>query len=148
MVEGPATIDPNESSGLSIAEGRLVVDAAIHEGGHPLLAGNEWTDYTVSGKVRLTASGAQLIVRSSADGTRGYLIDVDVKGRASVWRLDGDGRGRKLTTGVPAPGFHPRNEQTITVTVSGDKIAPVINKTVQPVAVDATYASGASGRQR
>ena len=80
-------------------------------------------------------------MRSSADGTRGYLVDVDVKGRASVWRLDGDER-TKLTTGVPAPGFHPRNEQTITVTVSGDRIAPVINKTVQPVAVDATYASG------
>ncbi|MFC7726515.1 glycosyl hydrolase [Nocardioides sp. GCM10028917] len=141
VVEGPATIDPNESSGLSIAEGRLVVDAAIRQGGHPLVAGKEWTDYTVSGKVRLTASGAQLIVRSSPDGTRGYLVDVDVKGRASVWRLDGDER-TKLTTGVPAPGFHPRNEQTITVTVSGDKVAPVINKTVQPVAVDATYTSG------
>lgn len=141
VVEGPATIDPNESSGLSIAEGRLVVDAAIHQGGHPLVVGKDWTDYTVTGKVRLTASGAQLTVRSSADGTRGYLVDVDVKGRASVWRLDGHER-TKLTTGVPAPGFHPRNEQTITVTVSGDKIAPVINKTVQPVAVDATYASG------
>jgi hypothetical protein len=142
VVEGPATIDPNESSGLSIAEDRLVVDAAIREGAHPLVDGHQWTDYTVTGKARLTASGAQLVVRSSADGTRGYLVDVDVKGRASVWRLDGDDRTR-LTTGVPSPGFHPRNEQTITVTVSGNEIAPVINRTVQPVAVDATYASGA-----
>lgn len=142
VVEGPTTIDPNESSGLSTAEGRLVVEAAIREGAHPLVAGQGWTDYTVSGKVRLTASGAQMVVRSSADGTRGYLVDVDVKGRASVWRLDGEER-TKLTTGVPSPGFHPRNEQTITVKVSGDTIAPVINKTVQPVAVDATYAAGA-----
>ena len=29
-------IDPNESSGLSIADGRLVVDADIREGAHPL----------------------------------------------------------------------------------------------------------------
>jgi hypothetical protein len=142
VVEGPLTIDPNESSGLSVAEGRLVVDAAIREGRHPLVAGAAWTDYTVTGKVRLTASGAQLVVRASADGTKGYLVDVDVKGRASVWRLDGANRTR-LTQGVPAPGFHPRNEQTITVTVTGDRIAPVINKTVQPVAVDATYPTGA-----
>lgn len=142
VVEGPATIDPAESGGLSVADGRLVVDAGIREGAHPIVAGSDWTDYTVTGKVRLTAAGAQLVVRSSADGTQGYLVDVDVKGRASVWRLDGESR-TKLTTGVPTPGFHPRSEQTITVTVSGDRVAPVINKTVQPVAVDATYPQGA-----
>lgn len=142
VVEGPATIDPNESSGLSVDGGRLVVDAALREGMHPLVAGAAWTDYTVTGKVRLTAAGAQLVVRASADGTRGYLVDVDVKGRASVWRVDGEERTR-LTQGVPAPGFHPRNEQTITVTVTGDRIAPVVNKTVQPVATDATYPAGA-----
>lgn len=142
IVEGPATIDPTESSGLSVTEGRLVVDGELREGAHPVVAGDGWTDYTVSGRVRLTASGAQLVVRASADGRRGYLVDVDVKGRASVWRLDGDERTR-LTTGVPTPGFHPRSEQTITVTVSGDQIKPVINRTTQPVATDATYPAGA-----
>ncbi|NYJ03604.1 hypothetical protein HNR19_004302 [Nocardioides thalensis] len=142
VVEGPTTIDPAESSGLSVTEGRLVVDGALREGAHPVVAGSAWTDYTVSGKVRLTASGAQLMVRSSADGREGYLVDVDVKGRASVWRVDGDERTR-LTTGVPTPGFHPRSEQTINVTVSGDQIKPVINRTTQPVAVDATYPTGA-----
>lgn len=142
VVEGPASIDPAVSSGLSVTESRLVVDGALREGAHPVVAGAEWTDYTVTGRVRLTASGAQLVVRASADGRRGYLVDVDVKGRASVWRLDGGERTR-LTTGVPTPGFHPRSEQTITVTVAGDQIRPVINRTTQPVAVDATYASGA-----
>lgn len=142
IVEGPATIDPAESSGLSVTEGRLVVDGALREGAHPVVAGESWTDYTATGRVRLTASGAQLVVRASADGRRGYLVDVDVKGRASVWRLDGAERTR-LTTGVPTPGFHPRSEQTITVTVAGDQIKPVINRTAQPVAVDATYPSGA-----
>ncbi|GGO72149.1 glycosylhydrolase-like jelly roll fold domain-containing protein [Nocardioides deserti] len=142
VVEGPTTIDPHETSGLSVAEGRLVVDGALREGAHPLVDGADWTDYTVTGRIRLTAAGAQLVVRSSADGTRGYLVDIDVKGRASVWRLDGEER-TKLTTGVPTPGFHPRSEQTVTVTVTGDEIAPVINRTVQPVAVDATYATGA-----
>ncbi|GAA4755063.1 twin-arginine translocation signal domain-containing protein [Nocardioides endophyticus] len=142
VVEGPTTIDPAESSGLSVADGRLVVDAAIREGAHPLTAGDAWTDYTVTGKVRLTASGAQLVVRSSPDGTKGYLVDIDVKGRASVWRVDGDSR-TQLTQGIPAPGFHPRNEQTVTVKVAGDRIQPVVNKTVQPVATDATYPVGA-----
>ncbi|MDH2414399.1 glycosyl hydrolase [Nocardioides sp. CER19] len=142
VVEGPTTIDPAESGGLSVADGRLVVDAAIRQGAHPIIAGHDWADYTVTGKVRLTASGAQLAVRSSEDGTSGYLVDVDIKGRASVWRLD-HGTRTRLTTGIPAPGFHPRNEQTITVTVSGDRIQPVINKTVQPVAVDTTYPTGA-----
>lgn len=142
VVEGPTTIDPNESSGLSVDGGRLVVDAAIREGRHPLIAGASWTDYTVTGKIRLTASGAQLAVRASTDGTKGYLVDIDVKGRASVWRLDGEERTR-LTQGVPTPGFHPRSEQTVTVTVTGDRIAPVINRTVQPVATDATFPAGA-----
>jgi hypothetical protein len=142
LVEGPATIDPAESSGLSVQAGRLVVDAAIREGAHPISTGAAWTDYTVTGRVGLTASGVQFVVRSSADGSRGYLVDIDVKGRASVWRLDGDAR-TKLTTGVPTPGFSPRTEQSVTVTVAGDQIRPMINKTVQPVAVDATYPTGA-----
>lgn len=142
VVEGPATIDPAESSGLGVEGGRLVVDAAIREGAHPISSGANWRDYTATGKVTLTASGAQLVVRASEDGSRGYLVDVDVKGKASVWRLDGGSRTR-LTTGVNTPGFSPRREQTISVTVSGDRIQPIINKTVQPAAVDATYATGA-----
>ena len=142
VVEGPTTIDPAESSGLSVADGRLVVDAAIREGAYPVAEGGDWDDYAVTGKVGLTASGVQLVVRSSSDGRTGYLVDIDVKGRASVWRLDGDSR-TQLTTGVPTPGFHPRREQTITVTVSGGQIRPVINRTEQPVAEDTTYPTGA-----
>lgn len=145
VVTGPATVDPSMSSGLSIADGRLVVDANIREGAHPFTAGADWTDYTVTGKVHLTASGVQLMVRSNADGSQGYLVDIDVKGRASVWRVDGAGKDErtKLTTGIPTPGFNPRSDQTVTIKVVGDQILPTINKTVQPTATDATYPSGA-----
>src|SRR4051812_6042483 len=119
VVTGPATVDPSKSSGLSIADGRLVVDANIREGAHPFTAGVGWTDYTVTGKVHLTASGVQLMVRSNADGSQGYLVDIDVKGRASVWRVDGAGKDErtKLTTGIPTPGFNPRSDQTVTIKV-------------------------------
>jgi uncharacterized protein YjdB len=145
VITGPATVDPSTSSGLSVADGRLVVDANIREGAHPFTAGVDWTDYTVTGKVHLTASGVQLMVRSNADGTQGYLVDIDVKGRANVWRVDGPGDGQRtqLTTGIPTPGFNPRSDQTVTVKVSGGQILPTINKTVQPAATDATYGSGA-----
>ncbi|WP_084653698.1 glycosyl hydrolase [Nocardioides insulae] len=143
VVEGPATVDPAESSGLSVEGGRLIVDGSLREGAHPIAGGAAWDDYTVTGKAGFTASGVQLMVRSSADGSKGYLVDVDVKGRASVWRLDGETR-TQLTTGVPTPGFSPRREQTISVTVTGDQIQPVINKTVQPAAHDATYPTGSA----
>ena len=145
VVTGPTTVDPSRSSGLSVADGHLVVDASIREGAHPYTPGTGWTDYTVSGKVHLTKSGVQLMVRSNAEGTQGYLVDIDVKGRANVWRVDGPGKDQRtqLTTGVPTPGFNPRSDQTVTVKVAGDTIMPTINKTVQPTATDATYAQGA-----
>ena len=145
VITGPATVDPSMSSGLSVADGRLVVDASIREGAHPFTPGVQWTDYTATGKVHLTKSGAQLMVRSNADGSQGYLVDVDVKGRAAVWRVDGPGKGQRsqLTAGVPTPGFNPRSDQTITVKVAGDRITPTINKTVQPTAVDGAYPTGA-----
>ncbi|MFG1643214.1 glycosylhydrolase-like jelly roll fold domain-containing protein [Amycolatopsis sp. NPDC049252] len=141
IVDGPATLPLAETSGLSVDTGKLVVDPATKPGAAPLTPGAGWTDYTVSGKVTLTAGGVQLAVRS--DGTHGYLVDVDAKGAASVYKVDGANRTR-LTTGVNTPGFTPTHVQTINVTVSGTTITPKINNTVQPAAIDASYPTGAA----
>lgn len=141
IVDGPAALPLAETSGLSVDTGKLVVDPATRPGAAPLTPGAGWTDYTVSGKVTLTAGGVQLAVRS--DGTHGYLVDVDSKGAASVYKVDGATRTR-LTTGVNTPGFTPTHVQTITVTVSGNTITPKINNTVQPAATDASYPTGAA----
>ncbi|MDT7798636.1 MAG: hypothetical protein QOI78_2069, partial [Actinomycetota bacterium] len=141
IVDGPATLPLAETSGLSVDTGKLVVDPATQPGAAPLTPGAGWTDYTVSGKVTLTSGGVQLAVRS--DGTHGYLVDVDAKGAASVYKVDGVNRTR-LTTGVNTPGFTPTHVQTINVTVSGTTITPKINNTVQPAATDATYPTGAA----
>ncbi|WP_284741425.1 glycosylhydrolase-like jelly roll fold domain-containing protein [Amycolatopsis sp. RTGN1] len=141
IVDGPTTLPLAETSGLSVDTGKLVVDPATKPGMAPLTPGAGWTDYTVSGKVTLTAGGVQLAVRS--DGTHGYLVDVDAKGAASVYKVDGSNRTR-LTTGVNTPGFTPTHVQTINVTVSGNTITPKINNTVQPAATDASFPTGAA----
>ncbi|WP_328457260.1 glycosyl hydrolase [Amycolatopsis sp. NBC_00438] len=141
IVDGPAALPLAETSGLSVDTGKLVVDPATRPGAAPLTPGTGWTDYTVSGKVTLTAGGVQLAVRS--DGTHGYLVDVDAKGAASVYKVDGPNRTR-LTTGVNTPGFTPTHVQTINVTVSGTTITPKINNTVQPAATDASFPAGAA----
>ncbi|WP_306211240.1 glycosylhydrolase-like jelly roll fold domain-containing protein [Actinoplanes sp. RD1] len=143
VVDGPATLTLARTSGLSVDSGKLVVDPATRPGAAALQPGTGWTDYTVTGKVTLTTGGTQLWVRADATGTRGYLVDVDVKGVASVYRVD-DGVKTRLTTGVATPGFSATRAQTVTVKVSGDTIAPTINNTVQPVATDATYRQGAA----
>lgn len=152
VVTGPATVTLAETSGLSVSESRLVVDPAASTAAAPIITGTGWADYTVTGKVTLTKGGTQIQVRADAAGTRGYLVDIDVKGVASVYRVDGATRTR-LTTGVATPGFSSTRAQTVTVRVSGDTITPTINATVQPAAVDATYAAGtvavrAEGTQR
>ncbi|MEV6639033.1 glycosyl hydrolase [Amycolatopsis sp. NPDC051371] len=141
IVTGPSTLKLAETSGLSVDTGKLVVDPATAPGAAPLTPGAGWTDYTVSGKVTLTAGGVQLAVRS--DGSHGYLVDVDSKGAASVYKVDGSGKTR-LTTGVNTPGFTPTHVQTVSVTVSGTTITPKINNTVQPAATDASYPAGAA----
>ncbi|WP_205661099.1 glycosylhydrolase-like jelly roll fold domain-containing protein [Amycolatopsis vastitatis] len=141
IATGPSTLKLAETSGLSVDTGKLVVDPATAPGAAPLAPGAGWTDYTVSGKVTLTTGGVQLAVRS--DGTHGYLVDVDQKGAASVYKVDGPNRTR-LTTGVNTPGFTPTHVQTVSVTVSGTTITPKINNTVQPAATDASYPAGAA----
>ncbi|WP_305787616.1 glycosylhydrolase-like jelly roll fold domain-containing protein [Symbioplanes lichenis] len=143
VIDGPATLTLARTSGLSVDAGKLVVDPATKPGAAPLLPGAGWTDYTVTGKVTLTTGGTQLWVRADVTGTSGYLVDVDSKGVASVYRVD-DGVKTRLTTGIPTPGFSATRAQTVTVKVTGDTIAPTINNTVQPVATDATYPSGAA----
>lgn len=141
IVTGPSTLKLAETSGLSVDTGKLVVDPATAPGAAPLTPGAGWTDYTVGGKVTLTAGGVQLAVRS--DGTHGYLVDVDPKGAASVYKVDGPNRTR-LTTGVNTPGFTPTHVQTVSVTVAGNTITPKINNTVQPAATDTSFPAGAA----
>ncbi|GIE95490.1 glycosylhydrolase-like jelly roll fold domain-containing protein [Paractinoplanes rishiriensis] len=146
LVTGPTTVDLAASSGLSVSAGRLIVDPAVATAPAAIQDGTGWTDYTVTGKATLTTGGVQLWVRGR------YLVDVDQKGAASVYRVDGDTRTR-LTTGVNTPGFTPARPQTITVTATGNTITPRINNTPQPPASDDTYPQGpvavsAEGTQR
>ncbi|WP_033338574.1 glycosylhydrolase-like jelly roll fold domain-containing protein [Catenuloplanes japonicus] len=142
IVDGPTTVSLAEASGLSVQNGALVVDPDALTSPAPLTPGAGWADYTATGKVTLTKGGVQLVVRASADGRSGYLVDVNERGVANVWRLD-NGTRTQLSTGIATPGFASTRAQTVSVTVTGDTIATKINNTVQPVAVDGTYPRGA-----
>ena len=66
---------------------------------------------------------------------------------SGAWTAREDAR-TKLTTGIPRRASTRARTRRSPINVSGDQIMPTINKTVQPVAADATVRPGASRRQR
>ena len=142
VVDGGTAIPLDRSSGVSTEEGRLAVDARVHSGGAPIATGAAWTDYTVAATdVRVTGTRASLLVRASADGRSGYLVELRSKGELAVVRLD-DGVRTELSPGTAVPGFTFQRPRKISVSVVGDTITPSLDGKAQPGATDPTYPAG------
>jgi hypothetical protein len=129
--------------GLTVLDGRLVVDAAARDGVTLLRDGADWQDYDVSATVRVERSTAGLMVRC-ADESNGYLADLRADGGVDLWRQTG-GTFTLLRQGQPRPGFDPAADHTFTVRVRGDRIVPSIDGTVLPEVVDGTHTAGRVG---
>ena len=142
VVEGGRDVPLDRSSGVTADGGRLAVDGQVLDGAAPLAVGSAWTDYTVAGNdVRLTGTSGGIMVRASADGRSGYLVQVDPKGVLTVTRLDG-GVPTLLATGAAVPGFTFQRPRKIKVVVAGNTITPYVDGKAQSAAVDDTYPSG------
>ncbi|MFF0727709.1 glycosylhydrolase-like jelly roll fold domain-containing protein [Streptomyces sp. NPDC004134] len=128
---------------LSVADGRLLVDAAAYDGVRVLKAGTGWTDYDVTARVRVDRATAGLMVRSP-DAKNGYLADLRADGGVDLW-LQRDGAFTRLRAGAAPPAFDAAADHELTVTVRGDTLTPALDGTELPGATDATFAAGTAG---
>ncbi len=143
-VTGPATVQlAPPSTGLSVADGRLVVDGAQLRGATVLRTGSEWTDYTVTTRTRIENGTSGLVVRS-ADARNGYLVDTRADGGIDVWRQV-DGAFTLLRPGTANPGFDPDAEHEISVVARGNTITPVLDGVAQPEVTDDRFPAGTAG---
>lgn len=131
------------SRGLSISDGRLLVDAGARDGITLLRNGAAWRDYDVVAKVRVQRATAGLMVRSS-DTENGILADLRTDGAVDIWRQD-NGSFTLVQPGQPLAGFDPNVDHLLTVEVRGDRIVRSLDGVAMPPVIDATYPTGRVG---
>lgn len=133
---------PLVSRGLSVSDGRLLVDAAARDGVTLLRDGAGWQDYDVTAKVRIESATAGLVVRS-ADEANGVLADLRADGAVDVW-AQRDGAFSLVRSGSPVPGFDPAADHDLVVRVRGTTLTVSLDGADQaPAALP--YASGRVG---
>ncbi|MFC1408748.1 glycosyl hydrolase [Streptacidiphilus sp. N1-12] len=142
QVAGGASV-PLAGRALSVADGRLVVDAAAYDGVRVLKGGTGWTDYTVNATVRIGSGTAGLMVRCS-DPKNGYLADLRADGGIDLWRQV-DGGFALLRQGAGVAGFDPADDHALQVTVQGQQITPSLDGTALPPVSDPTFGAGTVG---
>ncbi|WP_433892455.1 glycosyl hydrolase [Streptomyces sp. CA-111067] len=128
---------------LSVADGRLVVAASAYDGVRVLKDGAGWTDYTVSGTVRINSGTAGLLVRCS-DAKNGYLADLRTDGGVDVWRQQ-DGAFDLLRPGAAVAGFDAGADHRLQVTVAGRDLTVSLDGVEAAPVSDASFAAGTVG---
>ena len=140
---GPVELDDAGDAGLRVQDGRLIVDAAGREGVTLLEAGAGWQDYDVAATVSVLQSTAGLMVRSP-DPRNGYLVDLRDDGGVNVWRQV-DGGFSLLRLGDAVPGFDPRADHRLEVSLRGDMITPSLDGRQLPTVTDGRFSRGRVG---
>jgi hypothetical protein len=133
---------PLVSRGLSVSDGRLLVDAAVRDGVTLLRPGAQWQDYDVEAKVRVESATAGLMVRSASEGD-GVLADLRADGAVDVWQQT-DGSFSLVRSGTPVPGFDASADHVLVVTVRGTHLTVTLDGTAQAPA-DIAFATGRVG---
>lgn len=133
---------PLVSRGLSVSDGRLLVDAAARDGVTLLRAGAQWQDYDVEAKVRVESATAGLMVRSASEGD-GVLADLRADGAVDVWQQTGSSFAL-VRSGTPVPGFDASADHVLLVRVRGTNLTVTLDGTAQAPA-DIAFATGRVG---
>ncbi|MFJ9889431.1 glycosyl hydrolase [Streptomyces sp. NPDC091287] len=134
---------PLVARGLSVADGRLLVDAQARDGVTLLRDGSDWRDYAVHATVRIAKGTAGLMVRS-ADEANGLLVELRADGGVDVWRQR-DGRFENVREGTPVSGFDAAQDHDLAVALRGARVQISLDGTDLPHLDDATFDSGKVG---
>ncbi|MFF1922043.1 glycosyl hydrolase [Streptomyces sp. NPDC058221] len=141
-VAAGATV-PLAGRALSVADGRLVVDAAAFDGVRVLKEGADWADCTVTGTVRIDSGAAGLLVRCS-DAKNGYLADLRSDGGVDVYRQT-DGDFALLRPGTAVTGFDAGADHRLQVAVQGANIVTSLDGAESAPVSDTAFATGTVG---
>ncbi|MET4920895.1 glycosyl hydrolase [Streptomyces sp. PSRA5] len=128
---------------LTVAGGRLGVDAATYDGVRVLKQGTGWGDYTVTATVRVERANAGLMVRCS-DARNGYLADLRADGGVDIWRQR-DGGFTLLRQGAAADGFDADADHELSVSVKGSTLTPALDGAALTPVSDTAFATGTVG---
>ncbi|WP_326809791.1 glycosyl hydrolase [Streptomyces scopuliridis] len=128
---------------LTVAGGRLSVDAASYDGVRVLAKGTGWGDCTVTATVRVERANAGLMVRCS-DAKNGYLADLRADGGIDIWRQR-DGGFTLLRQGGAVDGFDADADHELTVSVRGSDITPALDGAALTPVRDTAFATGTVG---
>ncbi|VVJ22254.1 Uncharacterised protein [Amycolatopsis camponoti] len=140
-VTGGAPV-PLVSRGLSVSDGRLLVDAAVRDAVTLLRDGAQWQDYDVEAKVRVESATAGLMVHSASEGD-GVLADLRADGAVDVWQQTG-GAFSLVRSGTPVPGFDASADHVLAVGIRGTHLTVTLDGTAQAPA-DIAFATGRVG---
>lgn len=141
-VSGGTTV-PLVATALSVADGRLLVDAGLHDGVVLLRGGSAWTDYTVHATVRPERSTAGLMVRCT-DEADGLLAELRTDGGVDIWRQR-DGEFENLRRGDPVDGFDATQDHELTVALASDRMTVSLDGTALPAVPDLGVPAGRVG---
>ncbi|MEU5026126.1 glycosylhydrolase-like jelly roll fold domain-containing protein [Streptomyces milbemycinicus] len=144
VVEGPATVDLYDTTGVGVESGRLVADAAVLGGAAVLRRGDRWGDCTVTGSAKAETAAAGLLLRASATGDDGYLVEFDQTGVVTISRLDG-GERTELARSTRTDGFNRTKFHTLRVAVSGATLTVRLDDKDKGTVTDATHPAGSVG---
>ncbi|MEV6638739.1 glycosylhydrolase-like jelly roll fold domain-containing protein [Amycolatopsis sp. NPDC051371] len=133
---------PLTSRGLSVSDGRLLVDAAARDGVTLLRQGAQWQDYDVEATVRVESATAGLMVRSTSEGD-GVLADLRADGAVDVWQQTG-GSFSLVRGGTPVPGFDPGADHQLLVKIRGTNLTVTLDGAAKAPA-DIAFATGRVG---
>ncbi|MEU0807701.1 glycosylhydrolase-like jelly roll fold domain-containing protein [Streptomyces sp. NPDC005970] len=144
VVEGPATVDLYETTGVGVESGRLVADAAVLDGAAVLRRGARWGDCTVTGSAKAETAAAGLLLRASATGDDGYVVEFDQTGVVTISRLDG-GERSELARSARTDGFNRTKFHTLRVAVSGATLTVRLDDKDKGTVTDDTHPAGSVG---
>ncbi|MES4908374.1 MULTISPECIES: glycosylhydrolase-like jelly roll fold domain-containing protein [unclassified Streptomyces] len=148
VVEGPATVDLYETTGIGVEGGRLVADAAVLDGAAVLRRGARWGDCTVTGSAKAETAAAGLLLRASTasgvDGHEGYLVEFDQTGVVTISRRSG-GERTELARSTRTDGFNRTKFHTLRVTVTGATLTVRLDDKDKGTVTDDTHPAGSVG---
>ncbi|WP_203643853.1 glycosyl hydrolase, partial [Streptomyces sp. SID14478] len=114
------TAVPLVADALSVAGGRLVVDASLHDGVVLLRDGSDWADHDVHATVRPERGTAGLTVRCR-DEDNGLLVELRTDGGVDVWRQT-DGGFENIRRGDAVDGFDASADHALIVALRADRM--------------------------
>ncbi|MCX5321990.1 glycosylhydrolase-like jelly roll fold domain-containing protein [Streptomyces sp. NBC_00120] len=126
VVQGPRTVSLPETTGVGVDAGQLIADAAVLAGPAVLRAGDTWGDCTVTASAKADVLAAGLLVRASADGSDGLLVEFDQTGVVTLSRV-ADGAVTQVTRSTRTDGFNKTKFHTLAVTGGGANVSVTLD---------------------